>query len=64
LGVELGYVPLSLDKKLWQCLSESLDRAHLATMTSEISLDDCIDAGAKIIAGEVRGRLLVDLNRR
>jgi len=64
LGVDSVMAPLSLRQEAWQCLSESLDRAHLATMTSEISLDDCIDAGAKIIAGEVRGRLLVDLNRQ
>jgi acrylyl-CoA reductase (NADPH) len=64
LGVDSVMAPLSLRQEAWQCLSESLDRTHLATMTSEISLHDCIDAGAKIIAGDVRGRLLVDLNRQ
>ncbi|HAB47994.1 MAG: oxidoreductase [Betaproteobacteria bacterium] len=63
LGIDSVMAPHALRQDAWRALSESLDRKHLASMTTEISLADCIDAGAKIVAGEVRGRLLVDLNR-
>jgi acrylyl-CoA reductase (NADPH) len=63
LGIDSVMAPRALRENAWQDLSENLDRKHLAFMTTEISLEDCIDAGAKIVAGEVRGRLLVDLNR-
>ena len=37
------------------------DRAKLAGMTQEIGLSDVIEAGAKVLAGQVRGRIVVKI---
>jgi acrylyl-CoA reductase (NADPH) len=38
-----------------------LDPGKLAEITHEIGLDEVIGAGAKILAGEVRGRIVVKI---
>jgi acrylyl-CoA reductase (NADPH) len=47
----------------WTRLAAELDRARLAAMTTEIGLDAAIGAAADVLAGKVRGRLVVDVNR-
>jgi acrylyl-CoA reductase (NADPH) len=53
--------PIELRKTAWRRLASDLDRAKLAEITHEISLDQVIDAGAKILAGQVRGRIVVKI---
>ena len=62
LGIDSVMAPRALRQYAWDALSHTLDRNHLMAMTSEIGLEDCIEAGSKILAGEVRGRLLVNLS--
>jgi acrylyl-CoA reductase (NADPH) len=38
-----------------------LDTAKLSEITQEITLDQVIDAGAKVLAGQVRGRIVVKI---
>jgi len=38
-----------------------LDSRKLAEITQEISLNEVIDAGARILAGQVRGRIVVKI---
>jgi acrylyl-CoA reductase (NADPH) len=38
-----------------------LDPGKLAEITHEIGLDQVIDTGAKILAGQVRGRIVVKI---
>jgi acrylyl-CoA reductase (NADPH) len=38
-----------------------LDRAKLTEITQEIGLDEVIGAGARILAGQVRGRIVVKI---
>ena len=45
----------------WGLLSRDLDRDKLAAITTTIPLDGVIEAGRKIIAGEVRGRMVVEI---
>jgi len=42
-------------------LASDLDRTKLIEITNEIGMDDVIEAGAKILAGEVRGRIVVKI---
>ena len=51
--------PLALRQQAWRRLETDLDRAKIAAMTTEIGLADVIDAGARILAGQVRGRIVV-----
>lgn len=61
LGVDSVMASRALREKAWDALSHTLNREHLSAMCTEIGLDDCIAAGASILAGEIRGRLLVNL---
>jgi len=61
LGVDSVMCPLPLRQQAWRRLEADLDRAKIAAMTSEIGLADVIDAGARILAGEVRGRIVVKI---
>ena len=51
----------SLLKQAWARLAKDLDMAKLDSLTSHIKLDDVIAAGADIMSGKVRGRIVVDI---
>ena len=44
-------------------LARDLDLAKLDAMTQEVGLAEAIGLGAQILAGQVRGRVVVDVNR-
>ena len=47
----------------WARLANDLDLRKLEAMTREIGLAEAIAAAPEILAGRVRGRLVVDVNR-
>jgi acrylyl-CoA reductase (NADPH) len=53
--------PLPMRQEAWRRLERDLDRGKIAAMTSEIGLADVIEAGARIVAGGVRGRIVVNI---
>jgi len=61
LGIDSVMCPIELRKTAWSRLASDLDRTKLAEITDEIGLDQVIDAGAKILAGQVRGRIVVKI---
>jgi acrylyl-CoA reductase (NADPH) len=61
LGIDSVMCPINQRKIAWSRLAGDLDRAKLAEITHEIGLDEVIGAGAKILAGEVRGRIVVKI---
>ena len=61
LGIDSVMCPLELRKQAWGRLASDLDRSKLAEITHEIGLDDVVAAGAKILAGQVRGRIVVKI---
>ncbi|MBR0703485.1 oxidoreductase [Bradyrhizobium diazoefficiens] len=61
LGIDSVMCPIEPRKAAWQRLASDLDRAKLTEITHEISLDDVPQWGAKILAGEVRGRIVVKI---
>ena len=61
LGIDSVMCPLPLRQEAWRRLETDLDRGKIAAITSEIGLGDVIDAGARILAGEVRGRIVVKI---
>ncbi|HYM47190.1 MAG TPA: MDR family oxidoreductase [Burkholderiaceae bacterium] len=63
IGVDSVMCPIDRRKKAWQHLAVELDRAKLDAITREIALADAFDAGRAILAGEIRGRVVVDVNR-
>jgi len=61
LGIDSVMCPIELRKVAWSRLASDLDPAKLTEITHEIGLGQVIDAGAKILAGQVRGRLVVKI---
>ncbi|ABM95472.1 MULTISPECIES: acrylyl-CoA reductase (NADPH) [Methylibium] len=59
LGVDSVMAPLALRQQAWARLAKDLDPALLQSMTTEIGLDEAIDAAARLMRGEVRGRIVV-----
>jgi acrylyl-CoA reductase (NADPH) len=62
LGIDSVMCPIDLRKTAWSRLASDLDRTKLTEITHEIGLDQVIDHGAKILAGQVRGRIVVKIS--
>lgn len=61
LGIDSVMCPIEPRKAAWQRLASDLDRSKLAEITHEIPLSDVPEWGAKILAGQVRGRTVVKI---
>lgn len=61
IGIDSVMCALPLRREAWRRLEADLDRSKIAAMTNEIGLADVIAAGARIVAGEVRGRTVVKI---
>ena len=61
LGIDSVMCPISRRKLAWSRLASDLDPAKLAEITHEIGLEQVIEAGARILAGQVRGRTVVKI---
>ena len=59
VGIDSVMCPLPLRQEAWRRLETDLDRGKIDSMTSEIGLGDVIDAAPRILAGDVRGRIVV-----
>ena len=61
-GIESVMVPKERRSRAWNRLASDLDLVKLESMTQEIPLGQAIPAAAELLAGRVRGRLVVDVN--
>ena len=61
LGIDSVMCPLELRKIAWSRLEADLDRRKLAEITQEIGLDEVVAAGSNVLAGQVRGRIVVKI---
>lgn len=62
LGIDSVMCPIPLRKAAWERITKDLDRSKLSEITHEISLDQVIETGLKILAGQIRGRLVVKIS--
>jgi acrylyl-CoA reductase (NADPH) len=61
LGIDSVMCPVPRRKIAWSRLAADLDPAKLSEITHEISLDQVIGDAARILAGQVRGRIVVKI---
>ncbi len=61
LGVESVYMPMPRRLQAWDRLARDLDVKRLASMTHTIKLKEVLGAAEDILAGRVRGRLVVEI---
>jgi len=60
-GVDSVMCPKTRREQAWARMAKDLDMAKLDSLTTHIKLDDVIAAGADIMSGKVRGRIVVDI---
>jgi acrylyl-CoA reductase (NADPH) len=60
LGIDSVMAPRALRTEAWSRLAAELDHAKLETRT--IGFDEIIAAAHEIVAGRIRGRVIVDMN--
>jgi acrylyl-CoA reductase (NADPH) len=53
--------PIDRRREAWKRLETDLDRQKLASMTREISLSQVLAVAPDILAGQVRGRIVVKI---
>jgi acrylyl-CoA reductase (NADPH) len=63
LGVDSVMAPKAARLAAWERLARDLDPALIDVIATEISLGDAIASAADLLAGKVRGRIIVDVNR-
>ena len=61
LGIDFVMCPIEPRKVAWERLARDLDRSKLSEITHEIPLDQVIGTGPKILAGQVRGRIVIKI---
>jgi acrylyl-CoA reductase (NADPH) len=61
LGIDSVMCPIAARKTAWSRLATDLEPAKLSEITHEINLDQVIGEGARILAGGVRGRIVVKI---
>lgn len=61
IGVDTGYTPMPLRRKVWERLASDLKPRHLAAIGHTIALDEVPDYCARMLEGKIRGRAVVRL---
>ncbi len=61
-GIDSVHVTNELRRQAWARLASDLDRSTLERITdSQVGLGDVVEASRRLLAGEVRGRIVVDV---
>ena len=61
-GIDSVYAPKARRIEAWKKLALDLDRAKLASVTREVGLAETIAMAGELMAGKVRGRVVVNVN--
>jgi acrylyl-CoA reductase (NADPH) len=61
-GVDSVMAPMAARERAWAALAEQLDLNQLQAITETIGLSQAVEAAGRLLAGQVRGRLVVDVN--
>ena len=62
LGIDSVMAPLTLRQQAWARLATDIDPTLLETMTTEVPLEGALQAAERLMAGQVRGRVVVRLS--
>jgi acrylyl-CoA reductase (NADPH) len=60
-GIDSVMCPIERRREAWNRLENGLDRQKLASMTREIGLSEVPEAAVSLLAGQVRGRIVVKI---
>jgi acrylyl-CoA reductase (NADPH) len=62
LGIDSVMAPIELRRTAWARLAKELDLGKLAAMTTTVPLEGVFDKAKEIVAGQVRGRVVVEIS--
>lgn len=62
-GIDSVMCPQPKRLEAWRRLSDNLDTSKLVSISKEIGLSDVLSLAPKLLDGQVRGRVVVDVNR-
>jgi len=62
LGIDSVMCPIATREIAWKRLQNELPLEQLQAMSKMVPLNQVIEQGAAILKGQVRGRLIVDVN--
>ncbi len=62
-GIDSVLAPVERRRAAWARLEKDLDLALLESMTRELSLGEAVGAAEELLAGRIRGRVVVDVRR-
>lgn len=62
-GIDSVMAPLALREVAWARLAKDLDLDKLEALTKEVALSEVLPLASQILAGQVRGRIVVDVKR-
>ena len=63
LGVDSVTCPIGRRKEAWARLAKDIPSQSVSNITQIVGLKDLPDLADKILAGQIAGRVVVDLNR-
>ncbi|MFC4314647.1 MDR family oxidoreductase [Steroidobacter flavus] len=63
LGIDSVMAPREPREKAWARLARDLDSAAIDRVSTVISLEQALRAAEDIVAGKIRGRVVIDVNR-
>ena len=61
-GIDSVMAPIAKRREAWLRLAKDMDLVKLNSLVREISLADAVNAGTDILAGRIRGRVVVNVN--
>jgi acrylyl-CoA reductase (NADPH) len=62
-GIDSVMAPQARRRAAWAHLASTLDPHRLDSITREITLEQALQAGQDVLAGKIRGRVVVDVRR-
>ncbi|WP_428310549.1 MDR family oxidoreductase [Hydrocarboniphaga sp.] len=62
LGIDSVMAPMAKREAAWKRLASDLDASKLESISKTVSLSEAAAAGEAIVAGTIRGRVVVDVN--
>lgn len=63
IGVDSVFAPMAKRQRAWQTLADHLDRVHLSALTTLEPMSKVPELADAIVAGQVRGRVVIDVSR-
>lgn len=61
IGVDSVFAPQAKRERAWRTLADHLDRTKLAAMTETHKMSELPDLAKRIVAGQVRGRVVIEI---